>query len=663
MPLAQLTNLVLSFGDRVMFDRLNFAIDRGERVGLIGDNGAGKTTLFRMLTGELRPESGDVSITRNATVGILEQDPKFTPGQSLIDEAELAFQELHDLAHEMRDLEHQMGETDDLDRVMKKYEDVQHRFEEAGGYAWRHKLEATLDGVGLARSDWEKPVDALSGGQRARLALAKLLVAEPDLILLDEPTNHLDITATEWLEEWLIGFKGAVVVISHDRYLLDRVATRIAWLTRCQISSYPGNYTAYEKQREVEVLSQSRAYDQQRAHIEKQQEYIRRFGAGQRARQAAGRKKQLERLLSSDQMIDQIQTRRAMNLRISTDQRAGDRLLRIKNLTKHFDGRTIWQDIAFDITRGERIGIIGPNGAGKTTLLRALVGEIDAEAGEVLWGANIRVGYYDQRLDDFEPELSIIDEVLSATEGYTDQQLRDALGAMLFSGDDTDKPMKLLSGGERARVALTKLLLQRPNVLLLDEPTNHLDLKSVEALENTLERFEGSILCVSHDRHFLDRVAKRLIVLDPPNASDFVGNWSAWRERQQALAAARAEAPGKKPSVRSNAPPKSGTPAKRSDQIHNPADHASTRHVAKSNPQSQPKKKDNPYARRFGTLSVEQLESGITETEIELAAAQEKLAEPSTFRDSGRARQAQLVVDQLADKLRELEAEYFNRQS
>jgi ATP-binding cassette subfamily F protein 3 len=634
MPLAQLTNIEKILGDRMIFERLSFAIERGERVGLIGDNGAGKTTLFRTLTGELKPDSGDVSLARGATVGMLEQDPSFTPGQTLIDEAETAFAELHDLAHQMREVEHAM-EHDHSDKILKKYEILQHRFEESGGYAWRHRLEAVLDGVGLARSDWEKPVESLSGGQRSRLALARLLVAQPDLLLLDEPTNHLDIAATEWLETWLLGFSGAVLVISHDRYLLDRVATRIAWLTRKQISTYPGNYTAFETQREVEVLSQQRAYEQQRAMIDKQSEYIRRFGAGQRARQAAGLNKRLDRFLRSDSVVSAVESGRAMNLRISTDQRAGDRLIRVKELSKSFDGKRVWNDIQFELKRGERVGIIGPNGVGKTTLLRTLTGDLDADSGEVQWGANITIGYYDQKLDDFDPDLSVIDEVLAETEGYTDEQLRDALGAMMFSGDDVEKPMRLLSGGERARVALTKLLLNRPNVLLLDEPTNHLDIASVDALERTLDKFEGSILCVSHDRHFLDRVAKRLLVIEPDRFTDFTGNWSAWHEKELERARAKTEKP--------RAAPK---PAEKPKPIEKP----------------KARNKDNPYARPFGTLSLEQLERKISDTETELGEVQAELADPGVLRDASKAKSIQSRIDRLSSTLKGLEEEYFSRQ-
>jgi ATP-binding cassette subfamily F protein 3 len=302
MPVVTLANIEKHFGQRVLFEGLNFQIERGERVGLIGDNGAGKTTLFKTITGEVQPDSGIVAIAKSVKLGHLTQDASFDATNTVMDEAELAFAELHALSHRLRDLEHAMAEQtgDELERTLRAYQNLQHEFDLAGGYAWRHRLEATLLGVGLPREAWEQNVETLSGGQRSRLGLAKLLIAQPDLLLLDEPTNHLDLTAIEWLEKYLLDFDGTVLLISHDRYLLDRLATRIVWLTRHKLQSYPGNYSAFVQQREVQELSQQRAYEEQQADIEKQKEFVRRFGAGQRAREAKGREKRLNRLLKSD---------------------------------------------------------------------------------------------------------------------------------------------------------------------------------------------------------------------------------------------------------------------------------------------------------------------------------------------------------------------------
>ena len=639
MPIATITNLETHFGKRVIFQNLEFMIDRGERVGLIGPNGAGKSTLFKVLMGELKPDVGSVSIAKTVKVGHLVQDPKFDAGNTVMDEAELAYAKLHDLAHQMRQLEHDMAEHagDDLDKTLEKYTTVQGEFDLAGGYAWQHKLEATLLGVGLVREMWEQNVATLSGGQRSRLALAKLLIAEPDVLLLDEPTNHLDLAAIEWLEKYLLEFTGAVLLISHDRYLLDRLATRIVWLTQHRLRSYPGNYSAFLVQRELAEKTQNRAREEQQADIEKQKEYIRRFGAGQRATQAKGRKRRLDSLLASDQVIGAVATTSKIKLTIDTDQRSGDQVLQVRELSKRFGERKLWDNVGLYIKRGERIGIIGANGTGKTTLMEVLLGRADADAGHIKWGANLTLGYYDQKLDQFDPEETVFDEVAADREGVTEKDVRDVLAMMLFKQDDADKQIKLLSGGERARVRLAQLLLDKPNVFLLDEPTNHLDVDSCTALENTLQQFPGTVMCVSHDRYFLDKVATRLLIIENAGITDFEGGYTAWQQKvQQQKAEASRPAPKQQPK----------------------------REQPKPQPQQQKAvKKDNPYARPFGRLTVKELEREIADAENAVTRAQTKLADPAVVRDAHRGKQAKADAEAAAAKLKALEAEYYARES
>jgi ATP-binding cassette subfamily F protein 3 len=553
MAIASLTNIEKHFGKKVLFEKLDLTIYENERVGFIGDNGSGKSTLFKMLMGEVQPDQGTVAISKSTKVGYLVQNPKFDLTNTVIDEAELGFAQLHDLAHRMRDLEHKMAETegDALDKVLEKYQNVQHEFDLAGGYAWQHKMEATLLGVGLERDMWEKPVSVLSGGQRSRLALTKLLLSEPDLLLLDEPTNHLDLAAIEWLENYLSDFKGAVVLVSHDRFLLDRVATRIVWLTRAQINSYPGNYSSYVEQRELAELSQQRAYELQQKDIAKQEEFVRRFKAGQRSKEARGRETRLNRLKESEDLVRKVDTQQKINLSLNTNQRAGDRVLQVRELSKSFGDHKLWDEISVEIARGERIGIIGHNGSGKTTLLKVLMGTEPATAGVVKWGANLSIAYYDQRLDMLNPKHTLMESIQEGR-AVSDKSAREVLAMMLFRTDDLPKTIELLSGGEKARVRLAQLLIERPNVLVLDEPTNHLDIASREALENTLSQFEGTILSVSHDRYFLDRTAERLWILTPEGMNDFDGNYSGWTqklkddEKRAKQAAAAATAKGKR---------------------------------------------------------------------------------------------------------------------
>ncbi|MGD0766638.1 MAG: ribosomal protection-like ABC-F family protein [Tepidisphaeraceae bacterium] len=634
MAIVTLNNIEKTFGRRVIFDKLDFAIDRGERIGLIGDNGSGKTTLLKVILGQMPIDFGSAAVAKGLRIGHLPQDPVFDPANTVIDEAELAFAALHSLSHDLRDIEHQMAHLtgDELDKLLHKYQHVQHEFELAGGYAWQHRLEATLLGVGLERNTWEQNVGTLSGGQRSRLALAKLLTSPGDVLLLDEPTNHLDLTAIAWLEEYLADFSGAVLIISHDRYLLDRLATRIAWLTEAKVKSYPGNYSAFVAQRQLQELTQQRAYDEQRADIEKQAEFIRRFGAGQRAREAKGREKRLNRLLRSDAMIQNVAATRRIRVSISTDQRAGDRVLSVRELAKSYEQRPLWKNFALEVRRAERIGIIGPNGSGKTTLLEVLLGRRDADEGEIRWGANLNVGYYDQRLDDFDPNNTVAEEV-RGDRRISPGDLRAVLALMLFRGDDVDKPMRNLSGGERARVAMAQLLVDRPNVLVLDEPTNHLDIQSCEALETALADFAGTILCVSHDRYFLDKIVSRLLILNPPEIQDFSGNYTAWSKRQAERAAEAKE-------------------AKESKKVK----------ASKSRPAIATKKKpDNPWSRPFGRLSVEDLERQITETEIAISEFQDRFADAELARDVQRRRKLNDDYAALGKKLKQLEQEYFAR--
>ncbi len=650
MALLTLANIEKSFGKRTILQDLSFQISRGERVGLIGDNGTGKTSIFKIITGKMIPEIGKVQLARGSTVGHLTQDPQFGVNNTLLDEAELAFADLHQMSHDLRDLEHAMAEHagDQLDATLKTYEDLLHRFEEADGYAWRHKLEAVLDGVGLARDDWETPVTLLSGGQKSRLALAKLLIAEPDLLLLDEPTNHLDLEAIEWLENWLLRFEGAVLLISHDRYLLDRLATRIVWLTDLKLASFPGNYSAFVKQRELHELTQQRAFAQQQAAVAKEEEYIRRFKAGQRARQAAGREKRLDRLKTSGDMVRQVSQSKQMTLSIGGQRKLGDRLLQVKDLAKRYDGKQLWQNVEFEITPGERVGMFGPNGSGKTTLLRVLLGQEAADAGEIKWGTQLQIGYYDQKLDDYNPEHTVLEEVATDSD-LSEQKIRAVLGAMLFAGEAAERRMGDCSGGERARVALTKLLLSQPNVLILDEPTNHLDIRSREALEETLDGYEGTILCISHDRYFLERVAQRLFVIHPPKLIDFPGDYDAWRAAERTKNSKPAENNRNRPAGNPQKP--AGTQQKPAPDPRPPAKPAAR----------PPAKSQNKYARPFGAVSDSALDEEIIETETELAAAQERLADPDLYRDPAEARRAQDAFNATKKKLAQLEDEFLIR--
>ncbi len=657
MALVQIDNIEKLIGERLLFHGLSWTIYEGERVGLIGDNGSGKSTLFKMLLKEMTPDSGTVVVSQGVKIGHLAQDPVFSPGHTVFDEAEMAFADLHALGVKLRTIEHDMAtaEGEALDKLLEKYTDVQHEFEMAGGYAVQHRIEGSLLSVGLDKTMWERPVEVLSGGQRSRLALAKLVVDEPDLLLLDEPTNHLDLEAIATLEEFLLTYKGSVVIISHDRYLLDRLSTRVCWLTGAQMNSYPGNFTNYMEQRELHEISQRKARALQQADIAKQEEYIRRFKAGQRARQAAGREKRLERLKASDEIVSAVTQGKHIHLNMSTDQRAGDRVLKVSGLSKSFGDLKLWLDIGFEVKRGERIGIIGPNGSGKTTLLRCLLGEDDADGGDIRWGSNLTMSYYDQRLDTFDPDATVLETAWETT-NVKEQQVKDMLGMLRLGDEAMDKVMSSLSGGERARVRLAQILLEGPNVLLMDEPTNHLDIPSCQALENALSQFPGTLVCVSHDRYFLNQIVRRLLVLDPPGVLDFEGTFAKYQEKQRQLAAdvvaakAAAEAAAKQNNRKQSSQPVR-QPQKQQAAV-----------AVKAAPVAQPaKKKENAYLRPFGKYATAELDKMIKKTEAQVASVEKRLADPGTFRDAGKMRSAQAEHETLAQQLAQMEEEYLGR--
>jgi ATP-binding cassette subfamily F protein uup len=622
MALITLLDAQLAFGHVALLDHADFSLESGERVGLIGRNGAGKSSMLKILAGMEKPDDGVLQLQTGVRIAYVAQEPVLDPDATVFQAA------CAGVANVIAWIEQYTHGEGDLHVL-------QSAIEHQDGWNWEQRVEETLHRLHL---DKDAVIATLSGGTKKRVALAQALVSRPDVLLLDEPTNHLDLAAIEWLEKYMLTFSGAVVLISHDRYLLDRLATRVVWLNRCRISSFPGNYSAFIQQRDLQELSQLRAYEQQQADVDKQKEFIRRFGAGQRSKEAKGREKRLNRLLASDQMIQGVQAQRKIHLSLGTDQRAGDQVLGVRELSKAYGPKELWCTLKFEIKRGERIGIIGPNGSGKTTLLEVLLGREDADDGFVKWGANLNIGYYDQRLDEFDPDSTVIEEAWGDRD-VKEQQVRDMLGMMLFRGDDIFKPVGLLSGGERARVRLVQLLLDKPNVLVLDEPTNHLDIPSREALEGALASFDGTILCVSHDRYFLDKVAHRLFILQPPGLEDFADTYSAWVRKLRADADEAAEAARNKPRQKAGAGQKDA-PAK------DPAR----------------KKKDNPFMRPFGRLSLPELEQQITDTEIAIAECQENFGDSDSFKDPSRGQKLQSEYKALSDKLEALEAEYFARE-
>ncbi|MBI3761029.1 MAG: ATP-binding cassette domain-containing protein [Chloroflexi bacterium] len=538
MSLISTHDLAKSYGPNDIFANVSVAIPREGRAALVGPNGAGKTTLLRILVGLEEPSQGKVGRAKGLHIGYLPQESDWSGERTLWAEMLTAFDDLRAQEAELARLETLLAEPAQAEAALTRYGKLQEQFELAGGYEYETRVRHILTGLGFDADDYERPLAQLSGGQKTRAHLARLLLESPDLLILDEPTNHLDFTAVEWLEAWLADWHGAALVVSHDRYFMDRVVDTIWEMQGGRIETYSGNYTAYLTQRTERHARQRLEYEAQREMIAKTEEYIRRNIAGQNTAQAKGRLRRLERL-KRDGLIDRPRAARALHLNLRAESRSGDRVLETKSLAVGYadDGQPLFGAPDLLLWRGECAALIGPNGAGKTTFLRTLLGEIAPLKGRVKLGASLQIGYFAQAhtpawggasaSESLNPERTVIEEIWSVQE-MPAGQARDYLARFLFTGDDVFKKVAVLSGGERGRLALAKLALQGANFLLLDEPTNHLDIPSQEILEAVLADFSGTILLVSHDRYLIDALATQIWSLESGRLTVLAGNYSAW---------------------------------------------------------------------------------------------------------------------------------------
>ena len=549
MPIVSVTQVGKSFGAELIFSGVSFQIDEHDRIGLVGPNGAGKTTLLKLLDGDEEPDEGTISIARNTRIGYLTQHTDFHPQNTLREEMLTVFAKVRDWERELNELAIALSSAVDQDssalhdQLLQRYDELQTHFEHAGGYTYEYRIEQVLDGLGFTRGQQEAPVIQLSGGQQTRAALGKLLLQEPDLLLLDEPTNHLDLAALEWLETYLTGWKGAMVVVAHDRYFLDKVVSRIIEMAFGRIEEYPGNYTKYLHLREERMERRMREYEAQQAHIAHTEEFIRRYKAGQRSREARGRQKLLDRL----ERVERPQDFPEMHFEFSPVVDSGQIVLSTQKLAVGYlsseeqdelqqqgEAKVLVRVADLELLRGDRVGLLGPNGAGKTTLLRTIIGELQPVSGQINIGHNVRIGYYSQTHVGLDPNRTIVDEIRQVST-LSEDGARSFLGRFLFSGDEVFKPVAALSGGERSRVALAKLTLRGSNFLVLDEPTNHLDLQSRQFLEEILGEFEGTLLFVSHDRYFIDSLATKVWVIEDGVLIPYLGNYTEYRTRKRPL--------------------------------------------------------------------------------------------------------------------------------
>lgn len=514
------------FGPEPVLNGATFEIRPGERIGLVGPNGAGKSTLMKILSGDETADGGSLEIHSSCRIGYLEQHPTFEPTRTVIQEAEEAFADLASLAKEAEETALRLAETVDhaeRKQLESRYDRLQRELHLRDGYNWQHRVDRVLQGLGFPSSSYQQAVGTLSGGQQNRLLLARLLLQAPELLLLDEPSNHLDIDATAWLEDFLLASQQAVLVVSHDRYFLDRVTNKTFELYQGTIDTYPGNFTAYRKLKAERLIVQERTYEKQKLEIAKLKEFIRRMGAGDRTTQAKDREKKLEKI----ERIDPPKSITAPPMSFPPASRTGDIVLRVEKVSKGFD-RPLFSGLSFDILRGEKWGIVGPNGTGKTTLLKCIVDKLAFDAGRVQKGAGVKIGYFDQLLSHLAEDAEVMDAVRPDHKDLTNQQRRDLLAKFGITGDLAFQKVASLSGGERNRTALALLSASDANFLILDEPTNHLDLWARDSLEKALKEFDGSVLFVSHDRYFLNQVADHLLVVQPKGFKVIEGNYDAY---------------------------------------------------------------------------------------------------------------------------------------
>lgn len=535
MKVLNISQLSKSFVGETIFENLSFSINNREKVGLVGANGAGKTTLFRIMTGQLSADSGSVMIPKTIRVGYLKQNTHITSEKTVYEEVRAVFDPIFAMEAEMRELEMAISnqmESPELSRLMERYAKLQEEYEAVNGYACESELRGALRGLGFEESEFHRPVNQLSGGQKSRVILAKLLLEKADLLLLDEPTNHLDLAAIEWLEKYIRDYKGAVLVISHDRYFLDATVQRILHMHHHQLDSYPGNYSSFVVHKEKMYEELEKRFMIQQKEIKRQEAMIRDFmdrRSARSIRQAKSRQKMLERM----KRIDSPQSDQGnMKLRFTPRVKSGNDVLRVSGLSKSYGDQEIFKDLAFSLYRQERIGLIGPNGVGKTTLFRVLLGDVMPTEGDVDFGHHVHAAHFDQEHTNLNGNKTIVDEIWDENPTFDHYRIRSLLARFLFFGDDLFKEISALSGGEKARLALLKLMLSEANFLLMDEPTNHLDLESKEALENALRHYDGTIFVISHDRYFLNRVATRIFELTEDGIQSYMGNYDYYLEKK-----------------------------------------------------------------------------------------------------------------------------------
>ena len=626
-------NITKTFGTDAILSDCSFHIEEREKAAIVGPNGAGKSTLLKIIMGRLPADDGTVTISKAKTLGYLAQHQNLSSDGTIYDELLSVKKDIIALEEKIRETEQQMKNAtgEQLDTLLDQYTKMNHQFELENGYAYQSEIVGVLKGLGFTEDDLSLPVNTLSGGQKTRVALGKLLLSKPDIILLDEPTNHLDMESIRWLENYLLGYNGSVIIVAHDRYFLDRIVTKIIEIENTHVTVFSGNYTAYADKKKILRNMQLKEYLNQQREIKHQQEVItklKQFNREKSIKRAESREKMLDKLEVVDKPAE---INDKMNIELNPSVISGNDVLSVSHLSKAFDDNTLFTDISFDIKRGERVALIGNNGTGKTTILKIINDILPADSGEIKLGSKVTIGYYDQEHHVLDPDKTLFDELQDAYPDLNNTQIRNTLAAFLFTNDDVFKYIRDLSGGERGRVSLAKLMLSNANFLILDEPTNHLDMVSKEILENALNSYTGTVLYVSHDRYFINTTATRIIELVGQTTVNYIGNYDYYIEKKDALTAAALA--GK------------------------PADSSSAVSAAQKNAQKESAKADWKQSKEEQALlkkkknELKKTEERITVIEDRLKAIEEESALPEVCTDTARLLELHKESTKLSEEL------------
>lgn len=626
-------NITKTFGTDTILSDCSFHIEEREKAAIVGPNGAGKSTLLKIIMGRLPADDGTITISKDKTLGYLAQHQNLSSDGTIYDELLSVKKDIIALEEKIRETEQQMKNAtgEQLDTLLDQYTKMNHQFELENGYAYQSEIVGVLKGLGFTEDDFSLPVNTLSGGQKTRVALGKLLLSKPDIILLDEPTNHLDMESIRWLENYLLGYNGSVIIVAHDRYFLDRIVTKIIEIENTHVTVFSGNYTAYADKKKILRNMQLKEYLNQQREIKHQQEVItklKQFNREKSIKRAESREKMLDKLEVVDKPAE---INDKMNIELNPSVISGNDVLSVSHLSKAFDDNTLFTDISFDIKRGERVALIGNNGTGKTTILKIINDILPADSGEIKLGSKVTIGYYDQEHHVLDPDKTLFDELQDAYPDLNNTQIRNTLAAFLFTNDDVFKYIRDLSGGERGRVSLAKLMLSNANFLILDEPTNHLDMVSKEILENALNSYTGTVLYVSHDRYFINTTATRIIELVGQTTVNYIGNYDYYIEKKDALTAAALA--GK------------------------PADSSSTVSAAQKNAQKESAKADWKQSKEEQALlkkkknELKKTEERITVIEDRLKAIEEESALPEVCTDTARLLELHKESTKLSEEL------------